>query len=117
MKHLVPVLLLVAFPVVAQQGTWRGLVISEEQRCSEYSASDYRYSPRVENRIVDALGGAYSPYTGVWFDSQSETDIEHIVARSEAHDSGLCSATVERRREFASDLLNLTRISHQGGWT
>ena len=43
-----------------------------------------------------------------WFASQTETDVEHIVARSEAHDSGLCSATAERKREFASDPLNLT---------
>lgn len=53
------------------------------------------------------LGGVYSPYTGEWFDSRAKTDIEHIVARSEAHDSGLCSASVAARREFAADPLNL----------
>ena len=37
-----------------------------------------------------------------------ETDIEHIVARSEAHDSGLCSASPERKREFARGFRNLT---------
>ena len=42
------------------------------------------------------------------FHSLEETDIEHIVARSEAHDSGLCSADRETRRAFAADLLNLT---------
>ena len=42
------------------------------------------------------------------FHSLQETDIEHIVARSEAHDSGLCSADRETRRAFAADLLNLT---------
>ena len=35
------------------------------------------------------------------FDSLEETDIEHIVARSEAHDSGLCHADRETRRAFA----------------
>ena len=30
--------------------------------------------------------------TGTWFNDITETDIEHIVARSEAHDSGLCAA-------------------------
>ena len=55
------------------------------------------------------MGGiVYGPYTGTWFDSTSETDIEHIVARSEAHDSGLCAADEATRRRFASDLLNLT---------
>ena len=46
------------------------------------------------------LGGVFS--------STRETDIEHIVARSEAHDSGLCAANPETRNRFASDLLNLT---------
>ena len=55
-----------------------------------------------------ALGGVYGPYTGRWFDSATETDIEHIVARSEAHDSGLCDADAAMRRRFATDLQNLT---------
>ena len=38
-------------------------------------------------------------------------DIEHIVARSEAHDSGLCATDAATRRRFASDLLNLTLAS------
>ena len=54
------------------------------------------------------LGGIYSPYTCETFDSAQETDIEHIVARSEAHDSGLCAADADTRRRFASDLRNLT---------
>ena len=31
-----------------------------------------------------------------------------MVARSEAHDSGLCAADPATRRRFATDLLNLT---------
>ena len=58
------------------------------------------------------MGGIiYGPYTGTWFASTSETDIEHIVARSEAHDSGLCAADAATRRRFASDILNLTLAS------
>ena len=53
----------------------------------------------------------YGPYTGTWFDSTSQTDIEHIVARSEAHDSGLCAASAATKRRFSSDLLNLTLAS------
>ena len=34
--------------------------------------------------------------------------IEHMIARSEAHDSGLCAATNAERRRFATDPLNLT---------
>ena len=58
------------------------------------------------------MGGIiYGPYTGRTFSSTRETDIEHIVARSEAHDSGLCAASDATRRRFSSDLLNLTLAS------
>ena len=91
---------------------WRGLAIAPEDRCSPYDPDDYPYSQSVEQQIVANMGGIiYGPYTGSWFDSTSDTDIEHIVARSEAHDSGLCAADVETRRQFASDLLNLTLAS------
>lgn len=88
--------------------TWRGLVVEPEHRCSYYRSSDYSYPPSVEPRIVAELGKIYSPYTGQCFGSIRETDIEHIVARSEAHDSGLCRANIAARKKFSSDLLNLT---------
>ncbi len=53
-------------------------------------------------------GRIYGPYTGRYYESDTETDIEHIVAASEGHDSGLCSASAELRKQFATDLLNLT---------
>ena len=90
------------------QTSWRGVVVAPEQRCSPYDADDYRYPQSVEDRIVAELGGVYGPYTGRWFASTSETDIEHMIARSEAHDSGLCAADLATRRRFATDLLNLT---------
>ena len=73
--------------------------------CINIDPDNYPYSPSVEPRIVQTLGGIYGPYTGTWFQSIRETDIEHIVARSEAHDSGLCAASPATRAEFASDLL------------
>ena len=89
--------------------TWRGLTIAEENRCSDYSADDYSYSSTVEGQIVTQQAGRiYSPYDGRYFASTTETDIEHVVARSEAHDSGLCTADAETRSAFANDLLNLT---------
>lgn len=60
-----------------------------------------------------ALGAVYGPYTGTCFASTRETDIEHIVAASEAHDSGLCAADRETRARFARDLRNLTLASPQ----
>ena len=93
------------------QNTWRGLTVAPENRCSPYDADDYGYPQSVEDDIVRELGGIFSPYTCESFDSDTETDIEHIIARSEAHDSGLCSANDAMRREFTRDLDNLTLAS------
>jgi len=101
------------FSVVVAADTWRGLKVEPEERCSSYSSRDYPYPQSVEPQIIRSIGKIYSPYTGRCFASRYETDIEHIVARSEAHDSGLCSASQEIRRQFSSDLLNLTLSSPQ----
>ena len=88
---------------------WRGLAVAPEHRCSPYDRRDYPYPQSVEPRIVAAYGGRiYGPYTGHTFASRHQTDIEHVVAVSEALDSGLCAASASTRRRFASDLLNLT---------
>lgn len=92
-------------------GLWRGITVASEDRCSPYDSDDYHYSPSVEPRIVDAQGGIYGPYTGTWFGDIRETDIEHIVARSEAHDSGLYAADADTKDRFAADILNLTLAS------
>jgi hypothetical protein len=97
--------------VVPSPTTWRGLLIAEENRCAPYDSNDYNYSASVEDDIVAELGGIYSPYTGECFASKSETDIEHIVARSEAHDSGLCATDAATRSQFSNDLDNLTLAS------
>ena len=92
--------------------TWRGLVVAPEQRCSDYASRAYSYPQSVEPRIVAGMGGRiYGPYTGTCFATTRQTDIEHIVARSEAHDSGLCFADPETKRRFSRDLLNLTLAS------
>lgn len=89
---------------------WRGLEVAPENRCSPYDKKEqYPYPQTVEDTIVELMGGlVYGPYTGRYFDSDRETDIEHIVAASEGHDSGLCSASAKVRERFATDPLNLT---------
>ncbi len=102
---------MVAQASIEHSETWAGLRIAPENRCSPYSSKSYPYSQSVERQIVDSMGQIYGPYTGRCFASTRETDIEHIVARSEAHDSGLCAASDVVRRQFSSDLLNLTIAS------
>ena len=89
------------------------ITIAPENRCSPYNRGDYSYPQSIELRIIaeNLDGEIISPYTGEVFTSRSETDIEHIVATSEAHDSGLCAANVATRRRFAQDLDNLTLAS------
>ena len=100
--------LVVFLPHSAVAQEWRGLLVAPEERCAPYDDSEYPYPPSVEPRIADSLGGIYSPYTCETFRALNETDIEHVVALSEAHDSGLCAASPERKREFARDMRNLT---------
>ncbi len=92
--------------------TLSSLVVAPENRCSPYDSDSYPYSQSVESQIVARMGGRiYGPYTGTTFSSTRETDIEHIVAKSEAHDSGLCAVGSAARRTFSNDLLNLTLAS------
>ena len=89
----------------ASTGTWRGIRVAPECRCTPYDRdNDYPYPQSIEARIADRLGGMWSPYDGTRFDSLRESDI----AVSEAHDSGLCAASAAVRRRFARDLDNLT---------
>ena len=107
---------LAAFAVVgsASAETWRGLIVAPEHRCSAYDKkADYPYPQSVEREIVRELGTVYGPYTGTCFISTRQSDIEHIVAASEAHDSGLCAADRATRKRFAKDLRNLTLASPQ----
>ena len=97
--------------------TWRGLQVCEEQPREGYDRDAFgsAYSS-LEDDIIDMLpptmragGQVYTPYSCLAFDIRADgtaaTDIEHIVALAEAHDSGIADA---RRRDIAADLDNLT---------
>ena len=86
-----------------------GIPIRDEHRCTPYKSSSYSYPDSLEHELLREMDGLlYSPYTGQAYADAREVDIEHIVARSEAHDSGLCAADRFTRLAFASDYLNLT---------
>ena len=104
--------LVLALVVAAHAETWRGLVVAPERRCAPYVRDDYRYPQSAKHDIIAGMDGrVYAPYTGSHFPSREETDIEHMVATSEAHDSGLCAADAPSRTVFARDLDNLTLAS------
>ncbi len=92
--------------------TWRGLIVAPEERCAPYDRERDYSPPRADERaIARNLGGIFSPYTGTCFASLRETDIEHIVAVSEAHDSGLCAQDAATKARFVRDLRNLALAS------
>ena len=90
---------------------WRRLRVEPESRCpgNRYDRDEYgsRYRSK-EDDIIEELGAIYGPYTGRCFESDRDTQIEHIVAINEGHHSGMCTADIETKRTFAGELLNLT---------
>ena len=93
-------------------GTWRGLVVAPEVRCSEYDVEQYRHPASLEDAVVAALGDKlYEAYTGVYYDHARDVQVDHIVAKREAHDSGACAWAPSARRAFARDLENLALAS------
>lgn len=101
----------------ADAETWRGLHVCEEQSRDGYDRDAFgsAYSS-LEDEIIDMLppsmkagGQVYTPYSCLPFDITSDgtaaTDIEHIVALAEAHDSRIAD---DQRRAIAADLDNLT---------
>ena len=101
----------------ADAETWRGLRVCSERPRDGYDRAAFGTSySTLEDDIIAALpptmkanGQVYTPYSCITFDitpsGTAGTDIEHIVALAEAHDSGIDD---DRRRDIASDLDNLT---------
>ena len=94
----------------AIEETGLGLELAAEDRCTPYRRADYRYPPSVEPRIADR-DGLVSRLDSTRFGSIRESDIEHVVSLSEAHDSGMCGRSLQEKRAFARDLDNLALAS------
>ena len=85
-----------------------GIHIAPEVRITPLERRDYAYPQSIELSIIARQGGIFSPYTLRFLPDMGETDIEHIVAVSEAHESGLSSRSDSERKAFGQDLDNLT---------
>ena len=93
-------------------GKCRGLTVADELADCQlaYDPELYDYDrPTLLPLLKDRTAGAiFSPYTRRVFLRDDDVDVEHIVARKQAHVSGLCMADDRTRLAFASDFLNLT---------
>ena len=99
----------------ADAETWRGLRVCSEGPRDGYDRDAFGtgYS-RLEDDIIAALPRTmkanrqvYTPYSCIAFDITSSgtaaTDIEHIVALAEAHDSGIANDRQIEERAYHHD--------------
>lgn len=91
--------------------SWRGLKIAEEETCTDYDSDFYPYGSNSDWGIAASMGGLWGPYEEVCFETVYDVTVEHMVARKEAHDSGMCDDDPAIKAQFASDFLNLTLAS------
>ena len=84
-----------------------GLSVGAEAACGSNAIPASAWSG-MQDAIAELHGGRISPYDGVAFPNFHYVQIEHIVARKEADESGLCARGVAARTAFAADILNLT---------
>ena len=79
--------------------------LAPEHRCSSYNSDDFSYPQILVSQTVNRMGRRiYIPNTGRDFASTSENDIEHFVARVEAHDCGLHMSSATARHILTRDL-------------
>ena len=81
------------------------ITVEPEERCARYDRKAYKYNSRkLEDALIaDRDGLIVSFYTGQTFDTHRDTDLDHIIALAQAHDSGACAWDSERKSDFASD--------------
>ena len=93
--------------------TWLGLRVEDELECEDntYNSRHYAYGSNADVTIAASMGGIYGPYEDACFEEYTDVDVEHIVARKEAHVSGLCERKTEERYSFGNDLFNMTLAS------
>ena len=84
------------------------ITVASEKRCALYDPNDYSYnSQELKDALIASLGGAIvSFYTGERFTSPDDVDLDHLVALSEAHDSGACAWSSQQKKAFIKDPIN-----------
>ena len=87
---------------------WRGLRVEYETECTDYRSDRYTYPRNSDVNVAEDYGAWYAPYEDVCYLNRFDVTIEHMVARSQGHYSGLCSASQTTKLRFASDPDNIT---------
>ena len=107
MKTLVSTCACLLVPLLASaQGVPVSLTLAPEQDRAGYQRPTTNRYQRHERAVYRELGMDRTPYTcAVIGGDLRSTDVEHIVALAEAHDSGLQPAQM---LAFSGDPLNLT---------
>lgn len=93
------------------QDWYFGVRIASENDCSDYRSIDYNHLPKLDVFKSEELGGIFGAYEDSCFDDYSDVDIEHLIAKREAHDSGMCEADIQTKINFANDLENIALSS------
>ncbi|MXW07073.1 MAG: HNH endonuclease [Gammaproteobacteria bacterium] len=88
-----------------------GVRIAAENDCSDYRSIDFNHVPKLDVFKAEELDGIYAAYEDSCYNEYSDVDIEHLVAKREAHDSGMCDADIQTRINFANDLENVALAS------
>ena len=78
------------------------ITVAPENRCAPYDPKDYSYNSReLKAALIAAQEGKLeSRYTGEIFASPDEAELDHLIALSEAHDSGACAWSSEQKKDF-----------------
>ena len=92
------------------------MTVAPENRCAPYDPKEYRYDSRdlqadligpylseLEKVVDEKAIIKIKSHTGASFTSLDEVDLDPIVALSEAHDSGACAWSSEKKKAFTKD--------------
>lgn len=84
-----------------------GLRVEPEDTCTEYNVAEFPYGSTLDVIKAQELGGIFGAFENECFDTYEDVDVDHLVARKEAHDSGLCAADAQIKIDFSNDLENV----------
>lgn len=93
--------------VVFAIGIWKMPKMEGEHRCTAFRGAHYDYPKNIKEQIAERQGGVFDPYSMHCYSDIKGLAVSPVVNMVEAHDSGLCGASVDERMDFAHDLDNL----------